>query len=185
MPERIVVTTREELHEQIDRHIREYGEQCDLNHIDVSQVTDMRGTFAGSKFKGDISKWDVSNVTAMGYMFESSQFNGDISNWNVSNVNDMRVMFENAAFNGDLSRWKPASLIGRPFDRWHPSPLGTYSALWPHFKDSNSIPQRERFEELRLIAEGLGMPPLQTGYYIYDLLYGTPPTLIMSPYEFT
>ena len=103
MPERIVVTTREELHEQIDRHIREYGEQCDLNHIDVSQVTDMRGTFAGSKFKGDISRWDVSNVTAMGYMFESSQFNGDISNWNVSNVNDMRVMFENAAFNGDLS----------------------------------------------------------------------------------
>ena len=186
MPERIVVITRMELEQHIDLHIRQEGPQCDLNHIDVSQMTDMRGVFAGSKFNGDISQWDVSNVTMMGYMFKSSTFDGDISRWNVARVFDMREMFYECPFNGDLSQWQPPmNLIGTPFERWHPSILGVYSALSPYFKHMHAIEERERFDALRTITENLGMTPLDAGRYIYEQMYTEQPALIESSYEFT
>ena len=100
--------TREELDDIITQLIKERGKNADLNDIDVSKITDMRGLFAWrndlldfkynikydfSKFNGDISNWDVSKVTSMKEMFEYSMFNGDISNWDVSNVTNMDSMF--------------------------------------------------------------------------------------------
>jgi surface protein len=77
----------------------------DVSQWDVSNVTNMEDMFEKSKFNGDISKWDVSKVKYMLGMFESSQFNGDISNWDVSNVTNMREMFADSQFNGDISKW--------------------------------------------------------------------------------
>ena len=79
--------TKEELADIISREIEANGTDCSLNHIDVSNITDMGYLFKGSDFIGDISDWNVSNVKYMYGMFESSKFNGNISNWNVSNVN--------------------------------------------------------------------------------------------------
>ena len=85
------VKTRDELKKLVNKLIKERGNNCDLNDIDVSEVTYMRQVFEGSSFNGDISKWNVSNVTDMSYMFYGSKFNQDISKWNLSNVEDLFV----------------------------------------------------------------------------------------------
>ena len=87
----------------VEEQITLLGSEADLNHLDVSEVTDMAGLFEWSDFNGDISKWDVSNVTNMSEMFKSSQFKGDLSKWGISNVTDMSGMFSSAfAFAFDL-----------------------------------------------------------------------------------
>ena len=110
--------TKEELLDIISKEIETNGPNCSLNHIDVSNITDMSFLFRGgdskqyrnghpilTTFDGDISNWNVSNVTDMSYMFMGSKYNGDISNWDVSNVTEMEVMFNDSPFNGDLSNW--------------------------------------------------------------------------------
>ena len=101
----IKVNNKKELKSIISRAIKLFGTKCNLNWIDVSNITDMSELFEYSKFNGDISQWDVSNVTNMQYMFSNTHFNGDISQWNVSNVTNMMSMFENSKFNGDISNW--------------------------------------------------------------------------------
>ena len=110
---------RKELEIMIADEMEENGNECSLNHIDVSKIEDMTMLFSGSTkivnsnnkeiwlgdFNGDISNWDVSNVNNMSSMFGVSKFNGDISNWDVSNVTDMSCMFRGSEFNGDISNW--------------------------------------------------------------------------------
>ena len=78
-----------------------------LNDWDVSKVSSMSGMFYNSSFNQDLNNWDVSNVTNMSWMFSGAMdFNGDISNWDVSSVTDMSSMFNNArSFNIDISSW--------------------------------------------------------------------------------
>lgn len=107
---KIVAQDRRQLEKIIAVAIRNYGNHCNLNFIDVSNVTDMSRlflltNFERGEFDGNISQWDVSNVTNMAYMFAGSHFNGDISRWNVSNVTNMASMFFESHFNGDISNW--------------------------------------------------------------------------------
>lgn len=105
----IIAKDKEHLEALIHEAIEKEGCECDLNFIDVSQITDMSGMFMDSKFNkfnGDISKWDVSNVTNMSWMFSNSSFDGNISKWNVANVTNMSEMFSDSCFNGDISKWE-------------------------------------------------------------------------------
>ena len=97
--------TRDELKAIIKQRIESEGNDCNLNDIDTSNITDMSYLFLESDFNGDISKWNVSNVTNMEFMFEYSKFDGDISKWNVSNVTTMENMFRYSKFNRDISNW--------------------------------------------------------------------------------
>ena len=78
---------KSELQQMIKDEIEKQGNEADLNHIDVSQITDFSKLFKESEFCGDISKWDISKVTNMCEMFHCARlFNQDISGWDVSKV---------------------------------------------------------------------------------------------------
>ena len=134
---------KHELVKLIKSEVNKNGWECDLNHIDVSNVRDMKCLFAKARnggsphgyglenFNGDISKWDVSSVEDMSYMFAGSIFDGDISAWDVSGVTTMCGMFEYAKFfNSKLNDWNIenvyimdrmfhyAKSFNQPLDRW-------------------------------------------------------------------
>lgn len=137
-----------------------------LNHWDVSAVTDMRGAFMGVSgsqgamgFNGDISNWDVSNVTDMTDMFNSSyEFNGDISGWDVSNVTHMSGMFEHAmSFNRDLGGWNVGNV--RYMDSMFKTPGNLTETFNPNVGDwdvSNVISMKQMFQGARAFSRDLG-----------------------------
>ena len=103
--------TKNELEDIIKQRIESDGNECNLNDIDTSNITDMSDLFEYSDFNGDISRWNVSKVKNMKCMFAYSKFNGDISKWNVSNVTNMKKMFAWSKFNGDISNWNVSNVI--------------------------------------------------------------------------
>lgn len=152
--EKIVARDRDHLRQIVFESIEKYGPICDLNFIDVSQVTDMYCIFSGpnSVFNGDISGWDVSNVESMNDMFHGSQFNGDISGWNVSKVQDMSYMFQNSAFNGDIGNWNVSNVgnmscmfrdsqFNRDISRWDVSSVFDMSNMFAHSQFNGDISQ--------------------------------------------
>ena len=73
--------TKDELKQMIENEISKNGNECSLNHINVSKITDMSRLFSGSNFTGDISNWDVSSVSNMDDMFTFSPLENNPPKW--------------------------------------------------------------------------------------------------------
>jgi len=115
-----IVATDENIRRILHDEIKRLGSNADLNHIDVSKVTNMDNLFANAiymadfndystEFYGDVSEWNVSNAKTMAHMFErNKKFNCDLSNWDVHQVEDMTNMF-----------YKCENFEGIGLDKWH------------------------------------------------------------------
>lgn len=68
--------------------LEKFGNDINLNWIDVSELEDMSNLFHTNiwNFNGDISLWNTKNVKDISYMFFNSIFAGDISQWQLDNV---------------------------------------------------------------------------------------------------
>ena len=119
----VTPTSKEELVAAIKSAIDKNGNNCSLNHIDISKLDELDNLFADKlhgeetydleNFDGDISKWNVSNITSMKNLFWCSKYSGkygDISDWDVSSVEDMSGLFNNSHYNGDISDWNVSSV---------------------------------------------------------------------------
>lgn len=89
-----------------------------LNHINVSEVTEMSCLFDAVNDEVtlryiDISGWDVGNVERMKWMFcdcKELVSVGDLSNWNIRKLEDAEGMFQRCAkleYVGNISKWHP------------------------------------------------------------------------------
>lgn len=103
----IIVDDKYHLLELIEDAMYEFGDDCNLNWIDTSNIEDMSYLFDNSNFNGHIELWNTSNVTTFRQTFYfAERFNGDISEWDVSNAVDMGFMFSGAKqFNQPLDKW--------------------------------------------------------------------------------
>ena len=93
-----------------------------LNHIDVSEITEMSCLFDAVNVEVtlryiDISEWDVGNVERMKWMFcgaEELISVGDLSNWYFTDkLNTLRGMFaycHKLDFIGDISNWNVSNV---------------------------------------------------------------------------
>lgn len=122
----IIHATNQTIKEIVKDELDKLGHNADLNHIDVSQVTNMSdlfscGTYLGTNLgKGyedinpDISMWDVRKVKTMDSMFlRCEKFNCDLSKWETENLEDARRLFAKCKeFNKDISNW----YVGKVYD---------------------------------------------------------------------
>jgi len=101
-------TSKDELKAIIRQELRRQGPDADLNHIDISDITDMSWLFCCLDVCDiKIDSWNVSNVLTMESMFNGcDRFTGTgLDKWDTSNVVIKANMFRDCDAIVKLPRW--------------------------------------------------------------------------------
>ena len=122
----IIYATDKTIKQIVKSELDRLGHDADLNHIDVSEVTNFSELFCcdsasrinanlNSKYKDinpDISEWDVSNALYINSMFmDCNKFNCDISRWDISKCENMARMFKACyKFDCNISKWNVSNV---------------------------------------------------------------------------
>jgi len=69
MSEKTIKATDDNIHKVVKDEIERLGNEADLNHIDVSSVTNMVELFEHTDFKGNIEQWNFDKVENMYSIF--------------------------------------------------------------------------------------------------------------------
>lgn len=104
-----IKATDADIKEIVHNEIHRLGRDADLNHIDVSSVTNFSKVFYLKDFIGDVSLWNVSKGIDFSFCFcGNKSFDGDLSGWNVENGEIFKKMFAlDTMFTGiGLENWK-------------------------------------------------------------------------------
>ena len=159
-----IEVTNSNLFDVVYGEIKKLGSNANLNHLDMSKVTNMKDLFNANffhntnpnpqlarTFNGDISQWDTSSVTTMEKMFKDTYaFNSPIGDWNTSSVTNMKNLFINAdAFNQPLNDWNTSSVtnmngmfsdtnaFNQPLNDWNTSKVTTMAYMFSAAKAFN------------------------------------------------
>lgn len=66
MKHSIKVKNRDHLFQLVREHLEMHGDQCDLNHLDVSEVKDLSNIFANTSFNAALFIYSALHLTDLG-----------------------------------------------------------------------------------------------------------------------
>lgn len=97
------------LRQIVIQEIAENGPTCDLNHLNVGEMQDISGTFKGTNFNGNVSRWNIGMACDIRDVFADCPFSGDLSQWDVNVLSEING-FLSPTFKGVLPalRTEPA-----------------------------------------------------------------------------
>ncbi len=120
MPKIIIAENKADLRECIKEALYLQGADCDLNHIDISKVTDLSNLFADCTGQPDVSHWEVGHVRDMSGLFVRADYCGDLSAWRPQSLEKATTMLTRHSMREMpkpcFYHWWAAMVEGRVFE---------------------------------------------------------------------
>ena len=156
-----IKATNETIQQIVKDELDRLGHDCDLNHIDTSQVTSMINLFRAdhegayftmrNEINPDVSKWNTENLKEAMCMFLGCvNFDCDLGSWDTHSLENTGAMFFGCEkFNQDINSWNTDNLFAmtqmfsdchsfnKPLHSWNVSSVKWMRQLFMNCKNFN------------------------------------------------